>query len=142
MRKVILLSFIIIGSTKLFAQKDQRQIEATVVGFFNGLSLVNADTLRQYSTIDFHLLEDGQVWNLDTLINKIMPRKNSGIKRINTFEFLKTEQAGKMAWVSYRNSADFSLGEKQQTIKWLESAVLIESQGRWKIQMLHSTKLK
>ena len=95
MRKVILLSFIIIGSTKLFAQKDQRQIEATVVGFFNGLSLVNADTLRQYSTIDFHLLEDGQVWNLDTLINKIMPRKILASNELTHLSFLRQNRLGK-----------------------------------------------
>lgn len=142
MKGIFFISLFAMCSTHLLAQKDKRKIEATVVGFFNGLSLVNADTLKYYSTTDFQLLEDGQVWNMDTLINKIMPRKNSKIERINTFEFIRTEQSGNMAWVSYNNSAEFRLGEKQQIMKWLESAVLTKSKGSWKIQLLHSTKLK
>lgn len=142
MKGIFFVSLFVIYSNNLLAQKDRNKIEATVVGFFNGLSLVNADTLKFYATPDFQLLEDGQVWNMDTLINKIMPRKNSKIERVNTFEFVRTEQSGNMAWVSYNNSAEFRLGEKHQIMRWLESAVLTKSKGNWKIQLLHSTKLK
>jgi hypothetical protein len=142
MRAILVFSLFILYSTNLMAQKDKLKIESSVVGFFNGLSLVNADTLKYYSTPDFQLLEDGQVWNMDTLINKIMPRKNSKIERLNSFEFIRTVQAGNMAWVSYNNSAEFRLGEKQQIMRWMESAVLSRSRGIWKIQLLHSTKLK
>jgi hypothetical protein len=142
MKKVILVSLIVISSVDLYAQKEKNKIEATIVAFFNGLSLINSDTLKYYSTSDFQLLEDGEVWNLDTLISKIMPLKNSNLQRTNQFEFIKIEQNKNNAWVSYNNSAEFRLGEKQQIIKWLESAVLIKNKGRWKIQMLHSTKLK
>ena len=67
--------------------------------------------------------------------------KNAGIKRINKFQFIKTEQNGDIAWVSYHNTAEFSLNEKQQTINWLESAVLRKENGRWKIKLLHSTRV-
>ena len=142
MKQIFFITLLTICSTGLLAQKDKNKIEASVVGFFNGLSLVNADTLKYYSTSDFQLVEDGKVWNLDTLINKVMPRKNSKIQRVNTFEFIRTEQSGDMAWVSYYNSADFKQGEKRQTVRWVESAVLVKNKGSWKIQMLHSTKLK
>lgn len=125
-----------------FAQSGSQQIQYSVIGFFNGLSLINVDTLKLYSTPDFHLLEDGEIWNLDTLVNRIMPRKNAGIKRVNKFEFMRIEEKGNMAWVSYYNTAEFSKGDKQQTKKWMESAVLIKQKGRWKIQMLHSTPLQ
>jgi len=142
MRVMLFASLFVMYSMNLLAQKDKNKIEGTVVGFFNGLSLVNADTLKYYSTADFQLLEDGQVWNMDTLVNKIMPRKNSKIERVNSFQFIRIEQRGNMAWVSYNNSAEFRLGEKQQIMRWMESAVLTKSNGSWKIQMLHSTKLK
>lgn len=142
MKSILLLPFFVFCSTQLLAQTDNKKMEATIVGFFNGLSLVNADTLRHYSTADFQLLEDGEVWNLDTLINKITPRKNSKIQRINTFDFIRTEQSGDRAWVSYHNSAEFRLGEKQQTVRWLESVVLVKTKEGWKIQLMHSTKLK
>ena len=142
MKQIIFISLFFIHSTELIAQKDKIQIEAAVVGFFNGLSLINADSLQHYSTSDFHLLEDGEVWNMDTLLSKVMPRKNSNIQRVNKFTFHRTVQTGNIAWVSYHNTAEFRLGEKQQKVQWMESAVLVKNKGRWRIQMLHSTKLK
>jgi hypothetical protein len=141
-RIICFFIFQLFFSSILFAQKDKTVIEASVAGFFNGLSLIDADTLKFYSTADFLLLEDGQVWNLDTLVNKIMPRKSMNIKRVNAFQFISTEQEGSMAWVSYYNTAEFSRDEKKQTVRWLESAVLKKERGKWRIKMLHSTKLK
>jgi hypothetical protein len=142
MKRAIIICFVMALSNGLFAQNDKFKIHASVAGFFNGLSLVNEDTLKYFSTTDFQLLEDGEVWTIDTLMNKMSPRKNSNVKRINKFEFIQTEQSGNMAWVSYHNTAQFILGEKQQVVRWLESAVLVKAKGRWKIQLLHSTKVK
>ena len=142
MKKVWLLLIVVIFSNQLFAQKENKEIESSIIGFFNGLSLINADTLKLYSTADFQLLENGEIWNLDTLIVKSMPRKNANIQRVNSFNFVKTEHNKDLAWVSYYNSGEFSLGEKRQVVKWLESAVLKKQNGKWKIQMLHSTKMK
>jgi hypothetical protein len=142
MKRLLLISLLLISSAEIFAQTDKIKIESSIVGFFNGLSLVNPDTLKFYSTPDFQLLEDGEVWTLDTLIARVMPRQKSNIQRINTFKFIRTEVSGKMAWVSYDNAAEFRLGDKQQTKKWMESAVMVKNKGSWKIQLLHSTKLK
>jgi hypothetical protein len=142
MKRLLLISLLLISSAEIFAQTDKIKIESSIVGFFNGLSLVNPDTLKFYSTPDFQLLEDGEVWTLDTLIARVMPRQKANIQRINTFKFIRTEVSGKMAWVSYDNAAEFRLGDKQQTKKWMESAVLVKNKGSWKIQLLHSTKLK
>ena len=144
MRRVFFFfAFILFFSSKPFAQKDKDSIEASIARFFDGLSEFNYDKLRDYSTTDFLLLEDGLVWNLDTLINKVSPRKSLNIVRVNKFQFIKTEQIGNMAWVSYHNTAEFSRNEQHQTVKWLESAVLTkEKGGRWKIKMMHSTKMK
>lgn len=142
MKHTLFICLLVAYSSLVFAQKDAHKIESAIVGIFNGLSLVNTDTLRFYSTPDFHLLENGEVWNLDTLINKVSARKNSKIVRINNFDFIQTERKGKMAWVTYHNSALFKQGEKQQTVNWLESAVLVKKNGRWRVRMLHSTLVK
>lgn len=142
MTKFIAISLLLVFATTASAQNDKEKIKNAVAGFFNGLSLIDADSLQYYSTTDFHLLEDGEIWNLDTLVNRIMPRKNAGIKRVNEFEFIRLEQKGSMAWVSYHNTAIFSKGDKQRISKWIESAVLQKEKGRWKIQMLHSTPLE
>jgi ketosteroid isomerase-like protein len=142
MKRIALIFITILLFPDVYAQKQKNQIHAAVVGFFNGMSLTNADTLKNYSTTDFHLLEDGQVWNMDTLLNKVIQGKNPNVKRTNSFEFIKTEQKGKTAWVSYNNTAEFKNGERRRVVRWLESAVLKKAKGGWKIQMLHSTRLK
>ena len=125
-----------------FAQKEKEKIETSIVKFFDGLTEIDTGKLKQYTTEDFILLEHGEIWNLDTLIHKISAGRNANIKRVNKFEFIKTEQNRKVAWVSYHNTAEISFNERQRTVRWLESAVLRKEKGRWKIKLLHSTRLK
>lgn len=142
MRKSICLSlFMILLASSSFAQKEKKGIEACIAGFFEGLSLIDSNKIKANATADFMLLEDGEVWNMDTLIAKVYVRENSGIVRVNKFEFIKTEQEGNLAWVSYYNYADFSMNEKKQSVKWLESAVLKKEGNVWKIKLLHSTRI-
>ena len=136
------LLLVVAISTNLKAQTESKKIEQTVTGFFNGMSLYHGDSLKYYSTPDFQLLENGEVWDMHKLISVIEPRKKLNITRINQFSFIRIEIKGKMGWVSYHNTAEFSQGEKNQVVNWLESAVLIKQKGRWKIQLLHSSKLK
>ena len=142
MKPLLLIVLLLTFSNKIIAQKDSLKMHAAIVGFFNGLSVLDADTLRYYATPDFQLLEEGEVWNMDTLISKVMPAKYLKRERINTFHFIRTEQAGNMAWVSYHNTAFFTQGEKQQTVRWMESVVLVKDKNRWRIQMMHSTRMK
>jgi hypothetical protein len=142
MRKLISLLLLILSlSANSFAQKEKNGIEAGIAGFFDGLSLIDSNKIKANATADFMLLEDGEVWNMDTLLSKVYVRKNSGIVRVNRFEFIKTEQQGNFAWVSYYNYADFSMNEKKQSVKWLESAVLKKEGNAWKIKLLHSTRI-
>lgn len=142
MKKILLLfSAILFFARDSFSQREKDSIHASITRFFDGISDINADNMRACTTSDFTLLEEGEVWILDTLISKISARKNSGIQRVNSFEFIKTEQMGNIAWVSYYNTADFSLNEKKQTVKWLESVVLLKEKGKWKIKLMHSTRI-
>ena len=142
MKKLFVIFFLFLSVSDIMAQKDSQSIQATVIGFFNGLSLINSDTLKHYTTSDFELLEDGEVWNMDTLVNAVKPLKGSNMIRVNSFNFLTTKIQKDIAWVSYYNTADYTMDEKKRQVRWLESAVLVKTKGRWKIQLLHSTKIK
>lgn len=111
-RVAFLLLFFSFFSVVAYNQKDS--VEGSVIAFFKGLSELNADKLREYTTDDFLLLEDGEVWTIDTLISRIAPLMGQRFKRVNTFAFIATEQ----------------------------SAVLVKQAGCWKIKSLHSTKKK
>jgi hypothetical protein len=137
-----LLLFLVCISSIAFGQKEKDLINESIVKFFDGLSAVDAGKLKEFATADFVLLEDGEVWNMDTLVSKIIGQRHSAIIRTNKFRFLKTEQIQNAAWVSYYNTAEFSMNETKRIVRWLESAVLRKEKGTWKIQLLHSTRLR
>lgn len=139
---ILLFTLMLCFSISSSAQKEKDSIENAITRFFDGISEINPGVLRDYSTSDFLLLENGEVWTVDTLINKLSTRRNSNLVRINKFRFIKTEQDGNIAWVSYHNTAEFRLNDKQQTVRWLESAVLVKDKTRWKIKLMHSTRLR
>jgi hypothetical protein len=123
------------------AHSQKATIENSVIRFFDGLSTLSTDSLKAYTTPDFLLLEDGALWNMDTLVSRIAPFKGQAFKRVNRFDFVRTEWKGDRAWTSYWNTADMLINNNPFTVSWLESAVLVKQQGRWRIQMLHSTRL-
>ena len=139
---LVLLAYTLLSSAGLFAQKQKNRIQASIIYFFDGFSEINIGKVKQYSTDDLLLLENGVIWNLDTLAKRFNLRKNSTVQRMNKFQFITTEQQRRTAWVSYYNTAELKDQGKMQTIKWLESAVLFKKNGMWKIKLLHSTKLK
>ena len=87
-------------------------------------------------------MEDGAVWNMDTLTNKLSPLKTISFSRTNHLDFIQTEVKGTTAWVAYNNTADMNVKGQKRNVRWLESAVLVKEGKEWKVQLLHSTTLK
>ena len=96
--------------------------------------------MRKTSTKDFQLLEHGEDWSMQKLIDAVQP-KGKPYKRKNFFSQIRAEQKGDMAWVSYWNKAEIRRDGQLRTLVWLESAVVVKEANRWKVQLLHSTRL-
>jgi hypothetical protein len=133
------LVFLIISMTISVSSFAQENPFKVVQDLFSAMSEVNHAKMKNTVTSDFQLLEAGEDWNMDNLIEVINP---SEYVRKNYFNVLKIKTSGDMAWVSYWNKATFTKGEKIDTAVWLESAVLIRNGNDWKIEMLHSTRIK
>ena len=132
---------------QLYAQgqltRNQQAVQQAVLKLFNALSNRDSVNLRLFCADDITLYEYGQIWNLDTLINKaIRLNTASDFKRINTIDFINTTISKKAAWTTYHNQADINRDGKQTTVKWIETVVLVKQQKRWKIKVLHSTLIK
>ena len=119
------------------------KVQERVISLFKSLADRDFEQVKESCTGDFSVLEQGVIWNLDTLqekinLNKAIPDFN----RVNTLEFTDTRIKGKMAWVSYHNRADYIRNGRKSYVQWLESAVLVKSGTKWRIQLLHSTVVK
>jgi len=147
MKKIIILLIATVLTRQLYAQgqltRNQQAVQQAVLKLFNALSNRDSVNLKLFCADDITLYEYGQIWNLDTLINKaIRLNTASDFKRINTIDFINTTISKKAAWTTYHNQADINRDGKQTTVKWIETVVLVKQQKRWKIKVLHSTLIK
>lgn len=142
----MLLIILLTTSSVLQAQqltKDQQEVQETVVKFFEALSNRDSIALKQYSTTDITLHEYGQIWNLDTLINKAITQNTAAnFKRSNTFDFINTKSDKNTAWLTYRLSSIITKDGKEVIKQWLETVILTKQKKQWKIKHLHSTLIE
>jgi len=126
-----------------FAQTPEKvEVQQVITRFFDALSVANIPQMKAEVSDDFILLENGEIWTIDTLANKISRPKPEGYLRQNFFDFLTTKIDKNRAFVYYKNKAEISSKTRNATIKWLESAILRKEKGRWRIELLHSTPMK
>jgi hypothetical protein len=121
---------------------EQKMVQQTVENMF--ATLTNADTtaLKKIVTANVRFYEYGQVWTIDTLIQKVMQSKSiTDFRRTNKFEFVSTTINNKAAWTTYYLQSEITRNGKQETIRWMETVVLVEEKKQWKIAVLHSTRL-
>lgn len=146
-KTILLLCFLLVTATYLTAQTqrnnhENEKVEQAVIKFFDGIAALDATIIRQHSTKDLMILEDGAIWNFDTLTTKLEPLKAVSFSRINQFKFIETVVAGNSAWVAYKNTADMTIDGQKVNKQWLESAFLVKEDNKWQIKLLHSTVLK
>lgn len=135
----LLLSAISYGQN---AAKDQAAVQHTVEKLFAALSNLDTAALQLNCTNQVRFYEYGQVWTVDTLIQKVMQSRSiPDFKRTNSFEFVHTAINQKTAWVTYYLQSAFTRNGKKEIIKWMETVVLLQEKKQWKINVLHSTRL-
>ncbi|MFK7738517.1 MAG: nuclear transport factor 2 family protein, partial [Pirellulaceae bacterium] len=108
---------------------------------FAAMSEHDGRAMQETSTDDFQLLEHGEDWTMQKLIDAVQP-KGEPYERKNFFNQIRARQKGDMAWVSYWNKAEIRRESGLRTVVWLESAVVVREDDRWKVQLLHSTRLE
>ena len=74
-RSFCLILFVLFFNIVSFCQTEKDSIEASILKFFDGFSEIDANKFKAYTTNDFILLENGHVWNMDTLVNKMSASK-------------------------------------------------------------------
>ncbi len=144
MKKIVVLAiYFLTGFGYMQAQQnfspEQRSVNEAVIAVFDALANRDSVSLKMHCTADILILEDAAVWNLDTLTTSIRRNTDPEFKRVNSIEFIETKLEGKTAWTSYYNQARITRKGKQFTIRWLETAILVKENKKWKMRVLHST---
>jgi len=144
---VSIFLFLTLGlSCQLLAQnqwnKKQQAAQNVLINMFEAISERDSVGFKNSCTADVTFYEYGQVWNLDTLINKTIRQNTAAdFKRVNTFSFIQTTTDKNQAWLTYRLTSTITKGGKESIIEWLETAILAKEEKRWKVKHLHSTRI-
>jgi SnoaL-like domain len=121
---------------------EKVQVQQIVENMFATLSSADTVALKTFVTPAVRFYEYGQKWTIDTIIQKVMQSKSiPDFKRTNSFEFVSTRINKKTAWVTYYLQSIFTRNGKEETVKWMETVILIKEKNQWKITVLHSTRL-
>jgi ketosteroid isomerase-like protein len=141
--KTLLIAWLL--SASVYAQiitPEQSTVQQTIENMFTALSNRDTAALKNVMTANVHFYEYGQVWTIDTMIQKLMQSKSiPDFKRTNSFEFVNTTIQKNTAWVTYYLQSTFTRNGKADMIKWMETVILIKQKKQWKINLLHSTRL-
>lgn len=138
----ILLVLLSVTAVAQKASKAQLAVQQTVENMFATLTNVDTAALKTFVTPHVRFYEYGQAWTIDTLIQKVMQSKSiPDFKRINSFQFVNTSINKKTAWVTYYLESTFTRNGKEELVTWMETVVLIKEKKKWKINVLHSTRL-
>ncbi|TXD46770.1 DUF4440 domain-containing protein [Polaribacter sp. IC073] len=132
--------------TDLQKQQDVDAVKELISKSFQDVfSDLDSTKVLNHYTKDFILLENGVVWNNDSITTYIRERQigKNEVQRRNKFEFLKTVHNKKTIWIAYNNYAVW-VREKDTLGKahWLESAIAIKENNIWKLEQLHSTVVR
>ena len=150
MRTIVLIIIFSINNLVLVGQPsfdaDRELVKQVIIDSFEEvLTNLELDKINDYYTDDFLLLENGEVWNNDSIIHYLSLALANDTKpiRTNKFEFIDVQIDGNSAWVVYQNHATFTLDNKVvRQMHWLESATAIKTEQGWRLEMLHSTVVK
>ncbi len=148
MTKFLFAFLFLFGINNVFSQKvtNEQALKDLIQNSFDDIfSSHDKETISKYYTDDFLLLEAGVVWNIDS-VNHYLDRakmRTHKVDRVNSFDFFQTKIKGKRGWIAYQNYADIIIdGKVVNKLHWLESGTAIKTKQGWKLDMLHSTRVR
>ena len=122
--------------------QTEKQVQKVVIDLFEALSNRDTSEIRKLCTKDVMVFENGEVWNIDSLILIAGTITATDFKRINTISFINTLVNEKTAWTTYDNQADITMNGRHILVKWQETVILVKEEYLWKVKLLHSTLIK
>jgi ketosteroid isomerase-like protein len=95
---------------------------------------------RELMAEEYALLENGTIMGVEDDL-KAMRTRPPGYRRTDAFDFRSVRLHGDLAYATYFLESDMVDDTRSGHRKWLESAIVRRVDGRWRIALLHSTRI-
>jgi len=147
-RKTTILAFLLLIISSLSFAQNQKEEDILSLkklvedSFQDILTDLKSEKIADYYTEDFILIENGEIWNNDSVRNYLEKTRLRTPKptRENQFDFFSMEIMDDVAWVSYFNTATFTTeNSTPRIINWLETIIAVRTKEGWRIKLLHNS---
>ncbi|MBK8068230.1 MAG: c-type cytochrome [Rhodanobacteraceae bacterium] len=123
------------------AEDPEESIRATVRNFYAAYSGRDHARLRTLVTDDYRLLESGELLDIEGDIAG-MPAEALHPTRTDSFDFRQVQVDGGSAHAVYFLASELYDDQRgARSRRWLESVVLRQVDGHWRVALLHSTPI-
>jgi ketosteroid isomerase-like protein len=123
------------------AGDDAADVQQAIKDNYAAYSGFDPQKYRATTTDDFVLLENGELIDREGDVAD-MPKPDIGFRRKDLFSFNSVKVEGDLAYAVYTlNSEIYDDVKGARSREWLESAILQRVDGRWKMALLHSTRV-
>lgn len=117
------------------------ELKKVLFDFFDGMKNKDFEKMKNATTDDFIIYEDGKVWNNDSLISLMKLYPNSKVDY--SFDNFKINIDYSVGNMYYFNHGNFVLNDTiKMEFSWIESATFIKTDNGWKMNFMHSTVKK
>jgi ketosteroid isomerase-like protein len=120
---------------------DKPAVAKTVESIFAAAQAESIPAFNAVVTPDFYMFDTGKRFEGHAIMDLIIAQHKKGFKYEWTVPNPDVEVGCNEAWIAYENVGSVTTPDgKKKDLKWLESAVLIKTDGQWRIRFFHSTQ--
>lgn len=120
--------------------RTNAEVERTVHEFFDALRTDDAAAFGRVTTSSFDSFDAGKRFSGGQLLAVVKDAHARGVQLQWSIGPLDTKFGCRVAWSSWENVGSAGIPPDVKPLSWLESAVLIREDGRWKIDFFHSQR--
>jgi ketosteroid isomerase-like protein len=121
---------------------DEQAVTEAVRAMFGAFAADDAAKFHEVTAPDFYAFDGGERYKGDELIELIKKAHAGGTTFVWTITEPTAHVDGNVAWITYVNHGSIGDSSGPKKMSWLESAVLRKSDGKWRVQFLHSTRVR
>lgn len=135
----LLVSGMLCSLQSVLQPTEKQQAQKALTQLLQGIADHNMPMIRAYATPDCLILEDGHLYNLDSIEKHMAHAKQVASQRINHLYIATTRIENNTAWLAFTDITVVTENGKTTTDNFLESAYLVKVANVWKVHMIHST---
>ena len=122
------------------SSRSDGQIALTVAAFYDALRTEDKAAFQRVTTKNFYAFDGGGRYRGTALVDLVRAAHAEGVQLNWSIGPLDTKLRCDVAWSAWENVGSAGIPPVVKPVRWLESAVLIRQEGRWKIDFFHSQR--